>query len=182
MTVFRRLLNSLLSSVINTKLKHKEPIMATNKTQTWNEVQALLEAHQTKEKPSKKEIVLREALEVLLAPKTSGGSANPPQEIDGVMNYYCRFHQTYEPLEDMVMSKGNSKGYCKASISKWNKTNANIKKLDAQVQALVTDGNFEEAQAIAQESKGLKDGLNNPENYDIVEDWNAFAPVTEDSE
>ena len=155
--------------------------MATNKTQTWEQVQKLLQAHQTKENPSKKEIALKEALELLLAPKTSGGSANPPQEIDGVMNYYCRFHQTYEPLEDMVMSKGNSKGYCKASISKWNKTNANIKKLDAQVQALVTEGNFEEAQAIAQESKGLKDGLNDPENYDIVEDWNVFAPVIEDS-
>lgn len=155
--------------------------MATNKTQTWEQVQMLLKAHQTKENPSKKETALREALELLLAPKTSGGNANPPQEIDGVMNYYCRFHQAYEPLEDMVMSKGNSKGYCKASISKWNKTNANIKKLDAQVQALVTEGNFEEAQTIAQESKGLKDGLNNPENYDIDADWEAFAPITEES-
>lgn len=156
--------------------------MATNKTQTWNDVQALLEAHQNKEKPSKKEIALKEALELLLAPKTSGGSANPPQEIDGVMNYYCRFHQVYEPLEDMVMSKGNSKGYCKASISKWNKTNANIKKLDAQVQALVTEGNFEEAQAIAQESKGLKDGLNSPENYNVELDWIDFKGPIEETE
>ena len=137
------------------------------KTELWEEVQKLL----VEQKASKK---LAQALEDLLAPKGSG-QTNPPLEIDGVMNYYCRFHQRYEPEANMVMSAGKSKGYCKASISLWNKTNAQIKKLDGQVQELVTQGNFEEAQAIAKNSQALKANLNNPESYDFEADWLAFS-------
>jgi len=139
------------------------------KTQTWTAVQELLVANKANKK-------LTEALELLLAPKQGGGSmTNPPQEIDGVMNYYCRFHQAYEPVDDMVMSKDKSKGYCKASISKWNKTNADIKKLDGSMSALVADGNFEEAQVIANKSKDLKAILNDPKHYDLETDWTNFA-------
>jgi hypothetical protein len=140
------------------------------KIQLWNEVQELLAQHPT----TSKKIV--QGLEDLLKPKVGGGSStNPPQEIDGVMNYWCRFHERYEPQEDMVMSKEKSKGYCKASISKWNKTNASIKKLDSQMSELVSNGEFEEAQAIAQESKELKANLNNHEHYDYDADWLAFS-------
>ena len=107
-----------------------------SKQSTWNEVQEVLAAHP---KTSKK---LIEALELILKPKSGSSTANPPQEIDGVMNYYCRFHQAYEPVENMVMSKDKSKGYCKAAISKWNKTNSTIKSLDAKMSALVADGDF----------------------------------------
>ena len=139
------------------------------KIQLWNEVQELLSQHPT----TSKKIV--QGLEDLLKPKVGGGSStNPPQEIDGVMNYYCRFHQRYEPQEDMVMSKDKSKGYCKAAISKWNKTNSQIKKLDSQMSALVSEGNFEEAQVVALTSKELKANLNNHEHYDYDADWLAF--------
>ena len=92
------------------------------KTQTWVEVQKLLENN----KASK---ALKEALEELLAPKSAGSMANPPKlDKDGnIVEAYCRFHQRYEKVEDMVVSQGKSKGYCKASISLWNKTNAKIK-------------------------------------------------------
>ncbi len=138
------------------------------KTELWEEVQKLL----VEQKASKK---LAQALEDLLAPKSGGGQTKPPIEIDGVMNYYCRFHQRYEPETNMVMSAGKSKGYCKASISQWNKTNAQIKKLDGQVQELVTQENFEEAQAIAKNSQELKANLNRPESYDFGADWLAFS-------
>lgn len=139
------------------------------KKQLWNEVQELLAQHPTTSK------VLKSELEALLAPKQGGGSStNPPQEIDGVMNYWCRFHERYEPQEDMVMSKDKSKGYCKAAISKWNKTNASIKKLDASMSELVAEGEFEQAQAIAQESKDLKSILNSHDYYDYDEDWANF--------
>ena len=139
------------------------------KIQIWNEVQELLSQHPT----TSKKIV--QGLEDLLKPKQGGGSStNPPQEIDGVIHYYCRFHECYEPQEDMVMSKDKSKGYCKASISKWNKTNAYIKRLDGQMSTLVADGNFEEAQVIAQKSKELKSELNDPRFYNFDEDWATF--------
>lgn len=138
------------------------------KTELWASTQELLVEH----KASKK---LSQALEELLAPKTSGGSINPPMEIGGVMNYYCRFHQQYEPIDNMVMSGGKSKGYCKASISKWNKTNAQIKKLDAQVQEFVTNGEFERAQEKAKESQDLKAILNAHESYNYEQDWADFT-------
>lgn len=140
------------------------------KIQLWNEVQELLSQHPT----TSKKIV--QGLEDLLKPKQGGGTSNnPPQEIDGVMNYYCRFHECYEPETSMVMSKDKSKGYCKASISKWNKTNSQIKKLDSQMSSLVADGDFESAQLIAQESKELKLKLNDPSHYNLDEDWASFT-------
>jgi len=138
------------------------------KKQLWEEVQTLMVTHKANKK-------LQEAMKELLEPKQGGGSSqNPPQEIDGVMHYYCRFHECYEPQEHMVMSKDKSKGYCKASISKWNKTNSHIKKLDSEVANLVADGNFEEAQAKAQNAKELKSELNDPKYYNFEEDWLVF--------
>ena len=55
-----------------------------------------------------------------------------------------------------TLSKGKSKGYCKASISLWNKTNAQIKKLDSQAVDAMSEGDFDKAQAIAKEAKELK--------------------------
>jgi len=122
--------------------------------------------------------VQAELLEVLrqhLEPKGSGGnSLHPPMEIDGVMNYYCRWHQKYYPEEFMVMSKGKSKGYCKAAISKWNKTNSEIKKLESEAVKLMSSGNFDKAQEVALASRTLKDNFNKPEFYSQKEDWEVF--------
>lgn len=144
------------------------------KTQLWNEVQALL----VEQKASKK---LSQALEELLAPK-SGGQTNPPKEIGGVMHYYCRFHQAYEPESNMVMSLGKSKGYCKASISKWNKTNSDIKKLNSQAVIAMSEGLMEDAQHCAKESEVLKAMLNAPESYNLEQDWIDFNGVVSSEE
>jgi len=137
------------------------------KTQTWENVQTLL----VEQKASKK---LTQALEELLAPKSSS-STNPPKEIDGVMNYYCRFHQAYEVETNMVMSQNKSKGYCKASISKWNKTNAQIKKLNGKAVCAMSEGQMEDAQSCAQESEALKGKLNDPKSYNLEKDWEDFT-------
>lgn len=138
------------------------------KTQTWNAVQELMANH------TKLPKAFKEELELILAPKSGGGSQNPSYEENGVTYHYCRFHKVYEPEENMVMSQDKSKGYCKASISLWNKTNASIKKLDSEAVNAMADDNFEEAKALATEAKELKAGLNNPENYDLERDWEVF--------
>ena len=137
------------------------------KAQVWAEVQELFKEHKTSKK-------LQQELENLLAPKSGGGAINPPQEIDGVMHYYCRFHQAYEPETNVVMSGGKSKGYCKASISKWNKMNSQIKKLNGSVVEAMAEGQMEDAQKFAQDSEALKTKLNSPESFDLDQDWLDF--------
>lgn len=149
------------------------------KTQVWANVQSEVLELLASSKVSKKfETSLLELLESHIAPKSGGtGIVNPPKEVDGVMHYYCRFHGQYEPQENMVMSKDKSKGYCKASISLWNKTNSEIKKLNDSVSDLMADGNFDEAQAKAIEAKDLKAKFNLPEFYDYDRDWAKFSKV-----
>ena len=112
-----------------------------------------------------------------IAPRNGGGnSINPPKldEDGNIVEAFCRFHNRYEKAEDMVMSKGKSKGYCKASISLWNKTNSNIKKLDSQAVEAMANGDFEKAQEVAKEAQELKDNFNKPEFYDYDRDWAEF--------
>jgi hypothetical protein len=139
-----------------------------SKQTIWDEVQTVLNAQAKLPKG------LQEALELILKPKSGGGATNEPKLIDGIMHYYCRFHQAYEQESNMVMSSGKSKGYCKASISIWNKQNARIKKIEAEVSSLVMAGDFEQAQECTVELKEAKEGLNNPANYDLESDWIAF--------
>lgn len=150
------------------------------KAQVWTKVQEEVLALLESSKVSKKfEQSLMDMLEGHIAPKSGGSNiSNPPKEIDGVMNYYCRFHGQYEPQENMVMSKDKSKGYCKASISLWNKTNSDIKKINNSVSDLMAEGNFEEAQAKAIEAKELKATFNSPEFYDYDRDWAKFTKVS----
>lgn len=149
----------------------------STKTSQWNEVQELLNAQAKLPKG------LYEALEAILAPKTSGGSSNPPKMIDSfdesgapikVMHYFCRFHQAYEPESKMVMSSGKSKGYCKASISVWNKRNSAIKRKEAEISELVMAGDFTQAQECTVELKAMKDELNDPKSYNLDVDWATF--------
>ena len=146
------------------------------KTQVWanvqKEVSELLENSKVGKKFSES---LLNILEAHIAPKSGGGSSqNPPKEIDGALHYYCRFHQTYYPEDKMVMSRGKSKGYCKSAISRWNKANSQIKKLDSQAVEAMSNGDFEGAQEIAQSSKELKEKFNKPEFYNAKEDWEVF--------
>ena len=139
-----------------------------SKANVWAQVQELLIT--SKAKPA-----LIEALEAILAPKVGGGSINPPKLIDDVMHYYCRFHQAYEPETNMVMSAGKSKGYCKASISIWNKRNAAIKKTESEISELVVMGDFEQAKMCSEELTELKASLNTPSSYNLEQDWIEFS-------
>jgi hypothetical protein len=144
-----------------------------SKLSIWNEVQEVLDAQAKLPKG------LKEALEAILAPKAGGGTINVPKEIDGVMHYYCRFHEAYEPESDMVMSSGKSKGYCKASISVWNKRNSAIKRKEAEVSELVMAGDFEQAQECSIELKTMKENLNAHVSYDLASDWASFRTEPE---
>jgi hypothetical protein len=143
-----------------------------SKSTQWSEVQAILTQHKAKG-------ALVEALEAILAPKQGGGSSNPPKEIDGVMHYYCRFHQAYEAEEKMVMSGGKSKGYCKASISVWNKRNSALKRKEAEISELVMAGDFVQAKECSEELQVMKAELNDPKSYNLENDWIAFTKVSE---
>jgi len=119
---------------------------------------------------------LMSIIEAYLKPKSGGISTmNPSIEVDGVVYHYCRFHQMYEPAEDIVISKEKSKGYCKAAISKWNKQNATIKKLDSEASEALLEGDIDKAQELVKKSKELKDSLNLPSNFNYVEDWVNFS-------
>lgn len=144
-----------------------------SKQTIWDEVQTVLNAQAKLPKG------LQEALELILKPKSGGGSTNEPKMIDGVMHYYCRFHQEYEAEEKMVMSAGKSKGYCKASISVWNKRNSALKRKEAEISELVMAGDFEQAKECSTELQAMKAELNDPKTYDIVADWNIFRGVVE---
>ena len=143
------------------------------KTELWTSVvNTIIDNEELFKKGKSNEFL--ELLKPLLEPKSGGGTINPPKETEEGTMYYCRFHKQYELQEHMVMSQGKSKGYCKASISKWNKTNSTIKKLNSQSVELMAQDNFEEAKTIAQEVQELKNNLNNPEFYDYEQDWLDF--------
>lgn len=145
------------------------------KTEIWAFVQEAIITNEGLFKKGKSEELLK-VLSVELQPKSGGGTTHPSY-VDDETNetmYYCRFHQRHEPETDMVMSKDKSKGYCKASISKWNKTNSTIKKLNEKSVQCLEEDNFEEAKSIAQEVKDLRANLNNPNYYNYEEDWSNF--------
>ena len=121
---------------------------------------------------------LQKIIDEYLKPKSGGGkSAFPPIEIDGKKYYFCRYHSMYEPEEDMVLSNGKSKGYCKAAISKWNKQNANIKRMNEEIAKLVGEGKFEEAKKLSDEAEQLKGDILLPSYYNYIEDWATFNKV-----
>ena len=138
-----------------------------SKSDLWNQVEAILVSNKVKAS-------VIDELKEILAPKAGGGAVNPPKEIDGVIHYYCRFHQRYEPGENMVISAGKSKGYCRASISKWNKLNAQIKRIEAQAVGAICESNLDLAKKLGDEARELKAKLNSPESYDFDADWEAF--------
>ena len=154
----------------------RKEIYKMTKTELYNKVsEQVLDLITTSRMSKTDKEKLMSIIDDNLKPKSGGGTTNPPQEIDGVMNYYCRFHNQYEPVENMVMSQNSktglqmSKGYCRASISKWNKTNSEIKKLGDQLLDMEVMDEELKAKRI-----DLKANLNNPEFYDFEADWEAF--------
>ena len=146
-----------------------------SKVSIYNEVAtAVANWAQENKVADKKAEALQELIKELLAPKASASQNPPRQNKDGELEYFCRFHQCYYTSDKMVMSNGKSKGYCRSAISKWNKLNAQIKKLSAQSSELLLQGNVEEASLLANKMQELKAILNEPSTYNKEEDWANF--------
>lgn len=143
------------------------------KTELYTTVSAAIAEYCADNKAQKHAEALQAIIDQYLQPKNNAG-INPPKEIDGVMHYYCRFHQRYEAEDAMVMSAGKSKGYCRASISVWNKNNATIKKLNKEAVDAMSAGDFELAQQLANEAQELSAKLNDVASFDYEADWATF--------
>ena len=137
------------------------------KAQILEAVKATLQEHNASE-----ELTLE--LVQLLSPKRGEGSlGNSPLTDDSgnITHYWCRLHERYEVVEDMIISNGKSKGQCKAGLSAWTRNNSAIKKLEGEATQALMDGDFETAQAKALEVKEAKAVLNESSNYDYDTDW-----------
>ena len=119
-----------------------------------------------------------ELLELLaneLNAKQPSRVTHPPRvDANGLTSYWCRWHERYEVADHMVISNNKSKGYCKASISLWNKRNSAIKKLNSQVAEAVGSSQFELATELNNQVEQLKAELNDPATFDYDRDWAAF--------
>ncbi len=151
--------------------------MATNKSQLHNEVvskvQEFCESNKMKAQTT---TALMELVSSLLAPKKGGATSQNASYTDanGTVMHYCRFHQQFEPESDMVLSQGKNKGYCKASISIWNKRNSAIKAKEASIAQFIIASDIEAAKSASIELQDMKANLNEPSTYDYDSDWNAF--------
>ena len=139
------------------------------KKELWEEVTKVLVANKASQ-----EIISN--LEILLAPKVGGSSVNPPKlDKDGnEVEAWCRWHNRYEKIEDMVLSNGKAKNYCKASSKEWNRRAKEIKELNTKSVELLTSGNFEEAQKVAKDAVAKKALLNDIPSYNYDTDWEAY--------
>ena len=116
-------------------------------------------------------------LETHLKPKKAGSVAENPSYLDeatGLMMHFCRFHARYEGEDDMVMSNGKSKGYCKASIAKWTKLGKEIQKLESSVTVALRADNIEQAKEFSLKVEELKAARNKVESFNYEEDWTEF--------
>jgi hypothetical protein len=142
------------------------------KKQTWEAVEALLGNYPNVSKKLKTELA------DLLKPKGSRGSSNPAvlNEDGTIKEAWCRYHQRYEPAEDMILYDNNtkSKGLCKAASREWHKRNSAVKSMEAEATELLISGDAEAAMTKAKEAKETKEALNTPESYDYDADWAEF--------
>lgn len=146
------------------------------KTETYNNVTEALEALFGSTKIAKGvQYKLLDIIDENLKPKVSSSKYPPKLDKDGnIIEAWCRFHQQYEVAEDMVMSKGKSKGYCRASISLWNSTSKNIRDLEGSLGALIKERKFDEVAKISEQAEELKAKLNDPSSFDYDRDWKSF--------
>lgn len=152
------------------KLTVKPVASKSSKTQIWNEVQALIKKHKISANAASE-------LELLLAPKSGGGSSQHPPKLDkdgNIVEAWCKYHERYEAIENMVVSNDKPKGYCKAAASKSNRLRKQSKEMDQKVIVLMSEGEFEEAQKLAMEAKAMSVQMNHPSLYDFDKDWAEF--------
>ena len=148
--------------------------MKANKTTTYNNVMADVTELLSSIKMSK---VNQEALLLILdenlKPKAGGGHSANPAILDdegNIVEAFCRYHQTYYPADEMVISNGKSKGYSKAAIAVWNKAQRDIKKMQDKVTELITADDFEAAKKLSNDIAVLKIECLQPEFYVTTEE------------
>lgn len=157
----------------NDQTKDTTKVSKMSKSAIWKQVEELIKVHKIKPKAA-------EALAMLLSPKAGGGTSQHPPKLDdkgNIVEAWCKYHECYEPVGNMVMSNDKTKGYCKAAASKSNRLRKESKELDSKVIVLMSDGKFEEAQKLATEAKELSKNLNSPSLYNLKEDWEEFNKV-----
>ena len=99
-----------------------------------------------------------------MKPKAGGGSSKNPAILDEageIVEAYCRYEEAYFPAEDMVISKGKSKGYSRVAIGRWNKAQRLVKKMTEKYMDLA-DPMSDEAKEIKVTIKELKECSLNP--------------------
>jgi len=102
-----------------------------------------------------------------LKPKAGGGSSKNPLILneDGTIEQaYCRYYQAYFPPDEMVISKGKSKGYSKVAIGHWNKAQRLVKKLTEKYMTM-EDPMSDEAKEIKVTIMSLKNDSLDPIKY-----------------
>jgi len=156
------------------KTKTKQPTKSEVYESINASIQLFLEDHKLTKKAQDH---LKQIIDDHLKPKAGGGhSQNPPKlDDDGnIIEAYCRYHERYEPVENMVISGGKSKGYCRAAISKWTKATKEVKALEKASTDAVLEGDIDLAKEKAQEAKDLQSAITSPSFYDYDKDWEAF--------
>jgi len=118
-----------------------------NKTELWNEVSQIIEAHKISKEAAT-------ALEELLKPR-KGGSATQRivKEVEGVIYKNCRFTNRLFPESELIYQneaakeEGKDKGYSKIGISLWSKGQKYIKNLENEIVKDVLDNKDTKEQA-----------------------------------
>ena len=147
------------------------------KTELWANVQEAINAYKFDDKEN-----LLNDLANLLEPKRGGGSMHPPKlnEDGTIAEAWCKYHQTYEPAEQMVLKENGTKsaGYCKAASWVSNNRRREVQKLKLQVLDLF-DTDQDAAREARAKMKELEPQINDAKYYDYDADWAAYLKATE---
>ena len=147
------------------------------KTELWNTVKETVLNHDFKDRDK-----LLAELSIILEPKRGGGSMHPPKlnEDGTIAEAWCKYHQTYEPAEQMVLKENGTKsaGYCKAASWVSNNRRREVQKLKLQVLDLF-DTDQDAAREARAKMKELEPQINDAKYYDYDADWAAYLKATE---
>ena len=149
-----------------------------NKTQVWDNILEIM----NKDTGISEETKL--SLELLLKPKSGGGtSVNPPilDKNENIVEAWCRYHERYEIAEDMVIMNNKSKGYCKAASSLSNKRRAETKKLKEEALDLMGVDDTKSIE-LRDEAKEISKTITGIEYFDYDSDWAEFNTKPEKEE
>ncbi len=143
------------------------------------EVRTIIEDVLSAHKETKVLIEIKAQLMERFESKVSTSDHPPVLDDDNqIIEVWCKFHKRYEVIGDMVLSKGKSKGYCKAGISEWNKRMKASKVSSELAIKALSEGDVELATSSAQEAERLKESARDYDTYDYDSDWDTFTPAS----